>query len=98
MATLKICGKYPEWVTEVDEIAVVRQFEVENDIWRDAELNEYEMQMARTPSVDWGECKVGVVAYVSKQGKPGDKPCDIWLLPANRCFIMSDSGKTIDRF
>ena len=100
MATLKICTHdRTQWLTGVRRIIEQNAFSVPkgDDITDDAILRAALGGEDPSPHVvhlvDFSGESVGKVLRVSM----GRDDTECWVVPANACFLMSDSGKTIDR-
>ncbi len=100
MATLKICTHdRTQWITSVRRITEQRSFSVPkgDHLTDDAILRAALGKEDPTPHVvhltDFSGESVGKVLQVLTER--GDTEC--WVVPVNSCFLMSDTGKTIDR-
>lgn len=99
MATLKICTNQTRWITEVDRVDLCVSFDYdgEEDPASVAFRTYSEEIGSALLSADFPECiKVGRVIRVYRQ--QGRNEFQTWIVPADSCFLMTDSGKTIDHF
>lgn len=100
MATLKICVlNRTHWITEVKGVQLLRSFSVPDDAENrqiDGLAFEPGFEAPKVYSIadfdGQGTGRIGNVLSVDKDGFS-----ETWLVPAGACFLMSESGKTIDR-
>lgn len=101
MATLKICLlSRVHWITDVQEVILLRAFNVPDDAKNDQIAGlafgpgfEAPPTYSMMDFDNQGTDRVGNVLSLEK--KSGGS--QVWVVPDGAAFLMSDSGKTIDR-
>ncbi len=101
MSTLKICTmSHTTWITEVKGVQLLRSFSIPDDA-KTTEIDALAFAgdygppprvYSVTDFAGQGIDRIGNVLSVDKAGES-----ETWLVPSGACFLMSDSGKTIDR-
>ena len=108
MATLKICvHDHTYWLTDVSEIQELGSFSIPDDYdVSGGSSDEPVIAAARASGFGkWPSC----FRVVDFKGQPEQgigkvlgidraKGKEWWIVPSRSCFLMSDSGRTIDRF
>lgn len=81
------------------------------DAQTDRDIRDYVIESAHAelgsfggPTIDMAPFHEGVesgcvlkVFFQDKDGPPRSDDFGIWIVPLNSCFLLSDSGKTVDR-
>lgn len=108
MATLKIVNLFGTsyWITDIREIGEIRRFELpekSEDLMKLAFGDNPEVGIHPTIPKNLTICDLtghseGKVLYVSRKDREEhDSKIEVWIVPANSCYLLSDSGKTVDR-
>ena len=107
MATLKICSyERTFWVPEVREVIEERSFRIPEHVVEGDELvnlafpdpKESRLPRGFTMTSFTKSDLEGKVLYVKTERTPFvASEWETWVVPSDRCYLMSDSGKTIDR-
>ena len=107
MATLKIVNLFGTsyWITDIREIGEIRRFalpEKSNPHSIDVDLMKLAFGDDPVPSnltiCDLTSNSEGKVLYISRKDREEhDGKIEVWIVPADSCYLLSDSGKTVDR-
>ncbi len=106
MATLKICTHdRTHWITEVRQVTEVRSFRVPEEGDFDIHALAFDsMPPGRTPGpvvhvVGFHDELCGKLLFVEREKgrERNEDDGEYWVVPGRSCFLLSDTGKTVDR-
>ncbi len=101
MATLKICADKTRWILDVTRITEIGQFDTDGKIDLRAEAARTFIEVSNEPFVaDFAPGSVRVLILrvsISLSRSVGEKT-QVWIVPVDSCFLLGDSGRTIDHF